>query len=99
MKRKRETQDLDFIGLVHLTGEKLRNAIRVAATVMLWSQWLDQSLVYLLCAQETFMEMKFPTATDRQTEMEQLLPHPTGSKAPLGAAAQDLQSLGWPEAF
>lgn len=99
MKRKRETQDLDFIGLVHLTGEKLRNAIRVAATVTLWSQWLDQSLVYLLCAQETFMEMKFPTATDRQTEMEQLLPHPTGSKALLGAAAQDLQSLGWPEAF
>lgn len=45
------------------------------------------------------MEMKFPTATDRQTEMEQLLPHPTGSKALLGAAAQDLQSLGWPEAF
>lgn len=38
MKRKRETQDLDFIGLVRLTGEKLRNAIRVAATVTLWSQ-------------------------------------------------------------
>lgn len=38
MNRKRETRDLDFIGLVHLTGEKLRNAIRVAAAVTLWSQ-------------------------------------------------------------
>lgn len=37
-KRKRETWDLDFTGLVHLTGKKLKNAIRVAATVTLWSR-------------------------------------------------------------
>lgn len=30
------------------------------------------------------MEMKFPTSTDRQTEMEQLLPHPAGTQGPTG---------------